>query len=241
MPLSDDTTTGNFTDYTGTVTDAWFATDAQSKRPDELQLFLKFETDDVDNPEWTERYSCGVGWVTEDNGETAVLYAKSGEVAKKQKWNERWSSYAHFIKGVVKAAREAGKLDDIDAWDSKKARTWVGTRWHMSAIDLGYAHKETGQWRPFMVNVPDEWVSAGQAGSTVAGNGKVDAGVAEVVAGLDDGLRDTLTALAQKSASFSGWQDMVLADVEVVRTDRDLRRKVGTAKVWEALRAGAGA
>lgn len=237
MGLRDSVNDGIFTDFYGTIVDGWCGTDANAKDPNMLWVYFKLSTDDIDRPEHIQKYECGKGWVTEDMGETMVLLTQEGHRSPKQAFNRRWSRYGKFIDHVADLAEKKGRLDEIDnRVDPYKPATWAGMSFHFNTVDEGYKDKESGQWRPFMVNYPDEWVT--DASELVSANGQASQASesdVEFVAGLDPDLRTKLEAMARKSASVSGFGDMVLVDAPEI-TDRAIRAMVTSAGVWEVLR-----
>ena len=68
-----ETGSGLMSNYEGTVTEAWFSTDADYQQGKQLLLFLKMDTIDSEGAEGetTERYSLGADWASYDGGESA--------------------------------------------------------------------------------------------------------------------------------------------------------------------------
>lgn len=73
-----DNSSGFLTEFTGEVTDSWFATNPKVNEGQTLILHWKLENIEPTDPdeeteltEITQNYACGSGWVSEDGGKTA--------------------------------------------------------------------------------------------------------------------------------------------------------------------------
>ena len=90
-----ETETGLLDEYQGTVTRAWFATDARYNDGNTVMLHLEIATNDQEFPEVTEKFPCGSGWDSRDGGETIE------HEAGKQKFNKN-SIYGKIVDRVTK-------------------------------------------------------------------------------------------------------------------------------------------
>ena len=222
---------GFFTDYDGTVKDAYFGPWEKSKDPNALFLWLKMETDSVDRPEWDERLSLGQGWRTDDGGETVVN--DRGGV----KFNMLFSGYAKWLNAAVPLLEQGGALEKFMSKGepgkvSHTAKVWVGTRWHVGEQVEEYTIKKgdrAGEKGTMRQNVPEAFL--GWAGE---GNGQV--GSAVDLSFVPEDLLGKLQSLARASASKDGWIDKIMTDAPEVRAVDGLVGKLSSEKVYQAMK-----
>lgn len=127
------TESGLLDDFDGQVTDAYFATDARVRNGEVLCLFLKMQTNDPENPETEQRWTCGPGWSSQDGGKHAVHVDDRPDKLKKFNNN---SGYGRFIVKMVKL----GMGDVIAAGGGPRSvQVWVGAafHWRRETIDYG--------------------------------------------------------------------------------------------------------
>ena len=243
MPLDESYAgdSGFFTDYTGTVKDAYFA--PSEKDPEALFIFLEMETDDPDHPEHTERYSLGKGWVTDDGGET-VRHEEG-----KKKFNRRYSNYqSAWLDNAVRLLVDAGVTEEFASrGPATQASVWKGTRWEIGE------HAETYQrWdkeakkpmvdengKPVMAtarsNVPTALISLteGAGAPGVPSNGSRPA---TDLSWADPAMLDKLRAIARAADSRDRFLDRVMLDIpELSQIEGGVGRVAG-AGVYESLR-----
>jgi hypothetical protein len=238
-----ETTSGLFTNYVGTVKEAWFAISERGS----LEAHLKFATDSPDYPEWEERYGCGADWQCLDGGETAENSKGPNKGFNKS------SGYGRFLT----ALQELGAADSLKAagrTDPRKASMWVGVKMKMGPTGGKFKDSE-GNMVEWNKNIPvaylgvDQRFSGAQPASAptttstttplvapspapsvpaqpVAGNGDVG--------GLTDEQKATITALA-KQHTFNDWLDAVL-EVPGVAQNQAAVAYLGSETVYEQLR-----
>jgi hypothetical protein len=241
MPLDESyqTDSGFFTDYEGTVTDAYFGTWEKSNDPSAIFLFLEMKTDSPDTPSYTERYSCGQGWTTEDGGETV----RNDRGARK--FHKRFSNYAKWIDAAVPLLVEAGVAEQFSArGPSTQASVWIGTRWqiedHVEVFDRWDKENkrvmkdEKGQVvkGESHTNLPTAFLGFEDEGT---GNGKVAANVD--LSFIPDTLRDAITDAARKSPDREAYLNRLMLDVPEMTNVEGLLGKVSTNAVFETLKS----
>lgn len=244
MPLDESYAgdSGFYTDYTGTVKDAYFA--PSEKDPDAIFLFLEMETGDPDHPEHTERYSLGKGWVTDDGGETVR------NTEGKKKFNRRFSTYqSAWLDNAVKLLVEAGLAEDFSTrGPATQASVWKDTSWEIAE------HAETFQrWdkeakklmvdengKPVMMtvrtNVPTALVSL-SGGGGAAGVPTNGSKPTTDLSWASEGLLEKLRPLARVADSRDRFLDRVMLDVPEIQEVDGALGKIAGPGVYEALRS----
>lgn len=241
MPLDESYTTdsGFFTDYEGTVTDAYFGTWEKSNDPDAIFLFLEMKTDSPDTPTYTERYSCGQGWITEDGGETV----RNDRGARK--FHKRFSNYAKWIDAAVPLIVQANAAEKLASrGPTTRASVWLGTRWqiedHVETYDAWDKENkrvlkdDKGQVvkRETHTNLPTAFLGFEGEGSS---NGKV---ASVDLSFVPDDLMEKLTGIAKSAPNVEVWRDKLMLDAAEVGTREGLMGKLVGQSVYESLRAG---
>lgn len=236
MDESYSTDSGFFTDYEGTVTDAYFG--VTEKKPDDWNLFLEMKTDSPDRPEHLERYKLGQGWSSSDGGATV-----SNDQGRR-KFHKRYSDYAKWIDAAVPLLVRAGVAEEFSArGPSTSASVWVGTRWQIeeqvekqqrwdtNAKKLMVDDKGDPVFWESHVNVPVAFL--GMAGDA-AGNGhKPDVDLSFI----PDTLRDQLVAVAKAAPNVEAWRDRMYLDVPEIQQVEGLVGQLAPAKVYEGLKS----
>lgn len=227
---------GQFTDYEGTVTDAYFGTWEKSTDPSALFIFLKMATDSPDKPEWTERYGLGTGWSTEDGGATVVN--DRGSV----KFHKKFSAYqSAWIDNAVPLLVEAGVAEEFSTrGPATKADVWVGTRWLIGSKTEKYAQWDKVKkqqvkdqdgnvvYKEFTQNIPVAFLGFAGEGSS---NGQV-ADISFVPAEL----LVKVSGAAKASPTRDAFLDRVLLDVPEVQQVDGLVGKLTGKGVYDTLR-----
>lgn len=218
---------GIFTDYIGTVKDA-FAEQWEKAGPEDWFAVLVLDTDSADRPEWTERLSLGRGWSSLDGGMTVVNDKGA------RSFNARYSNYKKWMNAAIPLLIEAGVEDEISSrGPATKLDVWVGTRWQFADHVENYMGKnpETGEYdvpKTSHMNVPVAFL--GMEGS----NGQKEV-VAADISFLPDDMAGQLAAVAKSSPTKDAFLDKALLDVE--GADRYVSKLAG-ARVYETLRQG---
>ena len=139
---------GGFDDYVGTVTEAWFAVDP-TYNAEALLLHMSIKSDDLEQ-ERVEKFSVGKGWVTEDQGKTAVH--ETGNPTKK--FHQK-SAYGMIIDRVVKDDAFKGLLAVLQERGSPtEAAVWNGITLHFRKESIDYG-SDIGTKSKLL---PIEWV-----------------------------------------------------------------------------------
>lgn len=180
---------GLLDDFDGTVSEAWFATDAAYNDGSTVLLILDLATDDPDRPQETLKLSTGTGWVIEDSGRRIV--AESG---KNRSFNK-----SSVIGGFLQAALEAGAGETMRARGiPMEAATWQGLKFHFNRVDVvGFDGEKKERLLP--------------TGFLGADGGAVAGGAAPAAQGSSDevspALRAQLTVAAKKAEDQSAFID----------------------------------
>lgn len=195
------TDSGLFTDYEGTVIDAWFNVDTNIQNSPTF-LFLKMGTDNESHAEWTERYNCGPDWQSVDGGETVVHPTK-------MKFNRQ--SQAGIL--VDKAVELVG--DDIRSWGSPlTAKTWLGSRWYMEAVTRQGTRRDTQEKWTSTRNYPARFLGKGEAAGEesvgTVGRGVPEVGEHEGAVNVDAPILQMMKKLANDGLTHEQWMDKVL-------------------------------
>lgn len=218
------TDSGLFSDYEGTVVDAWFSIDTNINNSPTF-LFLKMQTDNETHPEWTERYNCGPDWHSVDGGETVTHPTK-------QKFNRN----SQAGKLVDKAVELVGA--DIRSWGSPlTAKTWLGSRWHMEAVASSGKRRDTGEEWSTVRNYPSHFLGKGEA------EGEKGVGAASVpTTSTDDNnltvdppIMAMMRKLAGEGLTHKEWMDKVL-EVDGVLDNDQLIRTLPNPSFYESMK-----
>lgn len=176
--------TGLIDDFDGTITEAYFGTDAAYNDGDTILLILEISTDDPDRPSITEKLSTGTGWVIENSGANIV-----SENGKPRKFNQ------NSRVGMVLAAALAAGAGDImrGKGTPMDAATWTGLAFHWDRVKIkGFNGEEKEVLLPTSV--------LGEVGSSSA----------PASTGVDPATRAKLTVLAKKSADYGTFVEAAL-------------------------------
>jgi len=178
---------GLIDDFDGTITEAYFGTDAAYNDGDTVLLILEISTDDPDRPSITEKLSTGTGWVIENQG--ANLVSENGKPRKFNK-NSR-------VGLVLAAALQAGAGDIMRSKGSPMdAATWTGLGFHWDRKSIeGF----NGEKKDVLLPTAVLGDSATTSSAPVVASGGVDAGT-----------RAKLTVLAKKSDSYDAFVEAAL-------------------------------
>lgn len=119
-----------FDDFTGTIVEAYFATDARIGNGQVLCLMLTFEGPELTKP-IVEKFSCGKGWIAGDaQGETAVRE----DGAKKN--FVKSSKVGLFITEALRVG--AGPTMKAKGGTQFNAASYRGLKFHIKAIEKDY-------------------------------------------------------------------------------------------------------
>jgi len=236
-----ETDSSAFTDYDGEVLSASFQVSERDGRP---QIVLVMGTNDPDIAQWTERYnlattSKGGTWEIVENGEEVL----ASDLSTRFRDN---GAYGKFISAAVKAAHinpKTGVDKDGKEWgDTKEAKTWLGTCWHMEAVKGEFKNRETGEDVTWSKNYPSVYLGMGDEGKIqyddtsgsephTSSHGSQDGGTAlsveayeKILAPLSPSQLSELMTSA-KIYSHEQWMDLAVETCLETLTDPDLRVK----------------
>lgn len=214
-----------FTDYNGTVIDAYFDRNQFAR----VELVLLNETDNPKVPEWTERY--GVGdpekWELGEAG-TSVI-----SLDDKEQFNGK-SGIGLFQKALIKCV---GSVDELESWgDPFQSATYLGRQFHYSDTATTYDMTATGGKKGTSHrNYPDTYLgtiaidNVDRMAKRLGGSAEDE--VAEVI---PEGLMLQVTALANQH-SYSQWVDEVM-DLKGAMECGMLRKALETRELYDSLR-----
>lgn len=189
-----DRTEGGFiTDYIGTITDSYFATDPKYNEGNTLQLCWKTTVDNLDelaeerdmDPETTEgirangftqKYSCGPKWVTEDGGQTAehprgpskMFHATSqvGRIIDSALGSlEHYGDAAKDVEGNQVKVTLDGLFDVLkERGNPKQANIWLGLKFRFQEVAFDYGKGRNGEPMVSKRAMPVEFLGVESAG-----------------------------------------------------------------------------
>lgn len=141
-----DTEGGFAREYSGTVEEAWFGTDARNTfNPDALFIMWRIKLDDplefpgLHDGYTTERFSCGSDWATEDGGETAV-HPQEGK---------KFHQSSNYGKIINRAVKEWGLLPELQKrGDPTVASVWNGLRFQFGPEPWKYEDRSGERTMP---------------------------------------------------------------------------------------------
>ena len=128
-------------DLEGTIAEAWFGPqpEAEGEWADRRYLFfhlINVESDDLDDDEWTARFTIGNGWVEMDGGAKVVR-----DDDKKTKFNNN-TDYGRFINRVLGQGKEGKEFAEAfdgcfevlkERGSQYEAGVWEGLRFRFKA------------------------------------------------------------------------------------------------------------
>lgn len=171
--------TGLVDDYDGTITDAFFSTDANYNNGQTLCLHLEVATDDTSNPEVVNLYPCGPDWASYDDGETAEH--PKGE---KQRFNGN-TKVMKLIAAAIATGPEAEaemrrrSRELFNGLGHRYAALWKGMKfhWNVQTEDVKFTDK-MGKLveRQTNVVVPTAWLGVDESIPPMARSGGSAAG-----------------------------------------------------------------
>lgn len=236
---------GYFTDYVGTVEDAYFGP-SEKGDADLLYLFLEMKTDSPDRPEHTERYSLGKGWVTDDGGET-VRHEEG-----KKKFNRRFSTYqSGWLDNAVKLLVDAGLAEEFASrGPATQADVWKGTSWQIGEHSETYQRWNREAKKPMVdddgkpvmatsrTNVPVALISlnSGSEGGSAVGVPTNGSRASVDLSWADEETLGKLREVARSTRSRDAFLDRALLDVPELGKIEGGIGKVAGSGVYEALR-----
>lgn len=208
------TDSGLYSNYDGTVVDAWFA---YNERSGNYDLNLKFLTEDEEHPEVEEKYGCGADWKSVDNGDTVE---KNGVSRGKFNMNSGYGKLIDRVRDLVK--------DELREWGSPtQAFIWVGTKWHMVPIDSSFTNRQTNEQVKMFKNYPSHYYGRGE---TTPG------GSPGTLAPIAPELIEKLAMAAKNAPSYAEWVNEVFTLPEVVSDDRVVREIADENGLWATLK-----
>lgn len=210
------TTSGLLDDYELTITEAWFAKDANYQNGEILIFRIKGTTDSDDTPDIEESYPCGRGWESLDGGKTA-----RHESGKQRGFNKQ-TAYGQLIDRCVELGLGETLRSRGDAWEAK---VWPGLRFHIKREEQEFSIKgETRKVsRPLPVAFLGEGGASEGAGATSApapaSNGAATNGTVDKV------LQAKLKSAANKAGSSTEFIDLAM-EIPGVTDDDELLNRV---------------
>lgn len=217
------TDSGLFSDYTGTVTDAWFQTDPNVGDGKVFQLYLEMGDLDVPAPdgkgEWIERFSCGPDWMSNDGGKTVShpsknLFNKNSQVGR-----------------LVDRLVELADVEQLGTRGSEKSGgTYLGMRMHMEGVTTKGTFRQganKGEAWESTRNFPTslEFVEVGAEGSGASTtNGHAKPSVKDGAAWVDYLPADILSQIKSRAEMVASAMDLCNAclDIPGLSDDNDL-------------------
>lgn len=182
---------GLIDDFDGTVSEAYFGTDAAYNNGDTVLLVLELSTDDPDHPQETVKLSTGTGWTIEGQG--ASIVSESGKARSFNK-NSR-------VGQVIAAALNIGAGDAMRAKGTPmEASTWAGLSFHWNRVELVGFNGETKE-----ALLPTAFL--GDEGGTQT---TTTAAAAPATGEVDAATRAKLIMLAKSSADHGAFVDAAL-------------------------------
>lgn len=178
---------GLIDDFDGTVTEAYFSTDAAYNDGGTVLLILELATDDLDRPTETLKLSTGTGWAIEDQGRRIV-----SESGKPRSFNK-----SSIVGGFLGAALGCGAGDVMRAkGNPMEAATWQGLSFHLNRVMVkGYDGTEKERLLPTAF-IGGGAVPASTNTTTPASTGEVSAAT-----------KGKLTALVRSTADRDAFMD----------------------------------
>lgn len=217
-----------FDDFTGTLVDAYFGTDARIDNGQTLLLITTFESPELDKPN-VVMFSCGKGWKQEDNGARAVR-----EDGAKKNFTKN-SSIGLFIQNALKVG--AGPAMKKNGGSQFNAASYIGLKLHMKATEIDYG-KEIGKKKKL---VPVEFLGVdGELAAGGASGGATNAKPATSTKAADDSpLMEAVKSIAAEAASHEEFMEKAFA-IPGVEDDTKLAAAVMSTKpgsIWSVAQA----
>lgn len=230
---------GGITDFTFTVTDAYFASDpkyAEAGGGDVVFLHL-LGTSDVEGREtmgaddFHPSFSLAEHWTTVDGGKT-VTSSKSG--------NPRLGKYyGKFCTRVIDLTEHVANTDQdplAGANTPRSAATWIGTKWFFENETFDYGN--IGKFDHLM---PTQFLGIERAGAAPAAAPQAAPAAAQAPAAPPAGgesLRDKVIALAHSAPTYQVFQKTALA-VDGVINDSQLLEDIAneTSGIWAQVQS----
>lgn len=202
------TETGLFSDYEGTVTDAWFQTDPNVGDGNIFQLYLNMGDIDLPTPdgkgEWIERFSVGPDWRSMDGGKTV-------QHPTKKMFNKN-SQMGRLVDRMV----EIGAVDGLGS--PTEGASFVGLRFHMEGVTTSGTFKQganKGEKWESTRNFPTKFLGKGEATVKASSNGTVAPGAKDGAAWVEYltafSSTDDIKAAASSAADHSAFLNACLA------------------------------
>lgn len=204
------TSRGLLSDYEGTVIESSFVTDPKYQNGEILLMEWTLETDNPENPVWTERFACGRGWESVDGGQTAT------RVDGKEADFQESSIYGRVINRVIGKGDGANYAEQFTgAFDVLKERNtpdhadvWLGCKFFFTTetLEFGSGLEPVNRTMPVSFlgvgdTVPTQ-TSTPTPTSTPNSDGELRGTLATLAQGLDD--HDAFMAAALKVPGVSG-------------------------------------
>ena len=128
---------GLLDDYTYTIENAWFSTDAAYNQGTSMMLFLEGTAVDAEgeiHEDHQERYSIGSDWSTFDGG-------KSVQSDKGSKFINKSSLYGRLITACIEDCGIEEILDKRTQDNGLTASMWIGMKFHMQETEIKFGKK----------------------------------------------------------------------------------------------------
>lgn len=216
------TGTGFLEEFTGDVTEAWFATDAQYRNGEVVRLHLKVATPDSDEGFVEQRYGCGPGWASFDGGKTVKHESANAKFNKN-------TAYGKLINAVL-------ELVGVEAMEGRgnatEAKSWVGLGFRFGPVTDSFKDKD-GNVQEYAVILPLEIAEEGGSGKAEA----APAAKASSNGAVPKALMAKVKSLAKKADTHEEFVDAALEVDGVADNDELLAQVVDEAGIYAEVRA----
>lgn len=232
--MSWETSSGRPTDYTGTVEEVTFTTDAHIKNGEEFAAFFSIKPDEGEEVETNEdgyveeTFTLGKGWKSNDGGES---------VTGNRKFNKN-TRYGRLIDHTITELGSVEAASEFFGGDPTSAEIWLGMHATWSEVNYPYPDRENpGKTIDFYLNMPHEITKPGQqkaSGAAAKGAAKKASPAAKAAGNGSGDVEGRLKKLAA-ALDYDDWMEQALK-LPGVQDDDSMMARLADEAYYESLK-----